>query len=523
MAQVPYVIGAASGAGSGSGSSIPPLSLTSLTSSVASPQNAGTAITFTATAIGGASPYQFKWWVQSGGVWTVAREWNTSPSLTWQPTTAGTYTVAVWARNAGAIADASQAMAQVPYVIGAGSAAGSSTPLSITSFTSSVASPQNAGTAINFTATATGGTSPYQFKWWIQSGGVWSVAREWSTSPSLTWQPTATGTYNVAVWARNAGATADASQAMAQVPYVIGAGSSTPLSITSFTSSVASPQAVDTTINFTAAAAGGTAPYQFKWWIKNATTWTIAQDWSSQSTLSWRPMVAGTYTVAVWARNAGVTDDASQAMAQVAYSITATTPLAPLVMNLSSSVGSPQVLGNTVTFTAGASGGRAPYEFKWWVNDGTQWTVVRDWGTSQTLSWRPTQAGTYVMAAWVRNSGVTADASQGLAQMTYVISSARDIPPAITSFTSSVASPTAAGTTVTFSTAASGGVGSYQFKWWILSGGTWSVAQNWSSSPTFAWRPTTPGNYVVAVWVRNTGVTADASQTLAQVNYTVTP
>jgi hypothetical protein len=383
-----------------------------------------------------------------------------------------------------------------------------------------VASPQTVGTSINFSATATGGTSPYQFKWWIQTDGVWRVARDWSASPSLTWQPTTPGTYNVAVWARNAGVTVDASQALGQVAYVI--TTSNPLSMTSFTSSVASPQAADTTINFTAVAAGGTAPYQFKWWIKNATSWTVAQDWSSTATLSWRPMVAGTYMVAVWARSAGVTDDASQAMAQVSYSITPATPLPPLVMSLSSSVQSPQVPGSTITFSAGATGGRAPYQFKWWIHDGSQWTVARDWGTGQTLSWQPTRTGTYMVAAWVRNSGVTADASQSLAQTTYVIAWPTEVRPSITSFTSSAASPTVAGTTVTFNTSASGGVGAYQFKWWIYSGGEWSVAQNWSDSSSFAWRPTIAGNYMVAVWVRNVGVTADASQALAQVNYTIT-
>jgi hypothetical protein len=234
-------------------------------------------------------------------------------------------------------------------------------------------------------------------------------------------------------------------------------------------------------------------------------------------------MVAGTYIVAVWARNAGVTDDASQAMAQVSYSIAPGAPQAPLVMNLTSSVRSPQVLGNAVTFTAAASGGRGPHEFKWWVHDGTQWTVAREWGTGHTLNWQPTRTGTYIVAAWVRNAGVTVDASQALAQTTFVMSVARDIPPAITAFTSSVASPTVAGTTVTFNTVASGGQGAYEFKWWVFSGGSWSVAQNWSNSSAFTWKPATPGNYIVAVWVRNNGVPADASQALAQVNYIVNP
>ena len=81
--------------------------------------------------------------------------------------------MAVWARNTGATADASQALAQVAYTINGGN----STSLSIASLTSSVASPQTVGTSINFTATATGGTAPYRFKWWVQRWGVVGGAR----------------------------------------------------------------------------------------------------------------------------------------------------------------------------------------------------------------------------------------------------------------------------------------------------------------------------------------------------------
>jgi len=503
-----------------------PLSV-SFTSSVASPQIVGTSINFNATATGGTAPYQYKWWIQSGGVWTIAREWNTSASLTWRPATAGTYNVTVWVRNAGVTADASQALAQVPYTIAQNSAT-QSTALAVTSLTSNVATPQVLGTTVTFTAAAAGGTAPYQFKWWVQRGGVWYVEQNWSSSPTLNWQPTTSGTFMVAVWARNAGVTADASQALAQVPYVMSSAATAsantaPLSITSFSSSVPSPQAADNPITFTATAAGGRAPYQFKWWIKNGTSWTIAQDWSSAATLNWRPLIAGTYLVAVWARNAGVTDDASQAMAQVSYSITPAAPLSSMVMSLISSAPSPQVAGTTVTFTAAATGGRAPYQFKWWVYDGTQWSIARDWGTGQTLNWQPSRAGTYIVAAWARNYGVTADASQALAQMNYVISSPGQVAPAITSLTSNVASPTRTGTTVTFSVLASGGAGTYQSKWWVQRAGVWYVAQDWDGINSFTWRPTASGTYVVAVWVRNAGVTADASQALAQVNYTIQP
>ena len=69
--------------------------------------------------------------------------WSTSPTYTWTPPTAGTYTMIVWARSAGVTVDAAQASAQMAYVVN------TPPPASVTSvaLTSTAASPQNSGTA----------------------------------------------------------------------------------------------------------------------------------------------------------------------------------------------------------------------------------------------------------------------------------------------------------------------------------------------------------------------------------------
>jgi hypothetical protein len=86
----------------------------------------------------------------------MVRDWSTATSYTWTPTTAGTYTLIVWARSAGVTVDAAQASAQISYVV----STAPSGPLTITSLTSNVASPRIVGTSIMFTAAATGGKAP---------------------------------------------------------------------------------------------------------------------------------------------------------------------------------------------------------------------------------------------------------------------------------------------------------------------------------------------------------------------------
>jgi hypothetical protein len=110
--------GSSSGGGTTSGGTSTgtrPLTIMPLTSSLASPQSAGTSITFVAGATGGRAPYQFKWLVLNGTTLTVVRNWSSSNTYAWRPTTAGGHRVVVWARDATTTADVGNVNTSVPF------------------------------------------------------------------------------------------------------------------------------------------------------------------------------------------------------------------------------------------------------------------------------------------------------------------------------------------------------------------------------------------------------------------------
>jgi hypothetical protein len=187
------------------------LQFTGITANRVSPQPAGTAITFTATATGGTAPYQYKFWLFDGTAWALGRDWATSSAFTWTPTSINpSYSVGVWIRNAGSTADVYNAAltGSMPFAI---TAAVPSGPLQFTGITANRTAPQAAGTPITFTATATGGTAPYQYKFWLFNGTTWVLARDWATSNTLVWTaPAANANYQIGVWVRNAGSSSDA-------------------------------------------------------------------------------------------------------------------------------------------------------------------------------------------------------------------------------------------------------------------------------------------------------------------------
>src|SRR2546427_10664730 len=78
--------------------------------------------------------------------------------------------------------------------------------------------------------------------------------------------------------------------------------------------------------------------------------------------------------------------------------------------------------------SASASGGTAPYQYKWWLWNGTAWSIVQDWSASATFVWRPTTPNAaYQVIAWVRSAGNTADMLESYKQLAFARSEERRV------------------------------------------------------------------------------------------------
>lgn len=227
--------------GGSSSASTGPLMITSLTSNLASPQAAGTSITFTVTASGGRAPYQFKFLVLDGTTWTVMRNWSSSNTYTWRPTAAGGNRVAVWARDSTTTADVSAVNMSVPFRVRQATSTTTSTapppvsapsapvsspaptsgPVTIVSLTSNRGTPQAPGASITFTAAVTGGTGRYQIRWLINNGSTWTVLRNWGPSTTYSWTNTTIGAYQIGIEVLDATSPTGASPVGASVPFRI--------------------------------------------------------------------------------------------------------------------------------------------------------------------------------------------------------------------------------------------------------------------------------------------------------------
>jgi len=143
----------------------------------------------------------------------------------------------------------------------------------------------------------------------------------------------------------------------------------------SFTFSPSSSQ-TNQQVTFTAAANGGTTPYMFSWTFGDSSSdigSTVAHTYTS----------VGTFTVVL-----AVTDSGSPQQSAISQqSVTVTNQPAPLTTSFAYSPSSPTV-GQNVTFTASASGGTAPYSFRWNFGDGSS-------GEASTVFHTYTNPGSY--------------------------------------------------------------------------------------------------------------------------------
>ncbi len=471
-----------------------PLTVTSLTPDVTLPVPAGTAVTWTARVSGGLGPQTYKFNVFDGTSWTMGQEWSLSNTWKWYPPLPGNYTIQVLVRNAGSTS---------PYDATLSVSASISVPktLTITSIVPSAISVP-AGTGVVWTAAAAGGREPYTFAFYVHDGTSWTLGRDWSTSRTWTWTPAAAGTYTFQVWVRNAGSTTVYDAYRTFGPFTATMPSS--IVATSLVPGRAAPTPAGTPVTWTATALGGTPAYTYQFHLFNGLSWSVEQDWSTSNTWTWVPPIAGTYSVRVWVRNNGSIElyDASRTID--AYVVTP--PAALSVTSLLLDRQSPVSAGTPVRLSARAAGGIGPYTFKFYVFDGTTWTVGQDWSTSDSFTWLPTTRGTYTFQVWVRNAASVAAYDAWRAAGPMVVG--EPAPLTVVSVTTSPGVPLVAGGPAVLTTTAAGGHGPYTYQFWVFNGTAWSLGQDWSPANTFVWTPPAAGTYSVQSWVRNAGSVA---------------
>ena len=168
------------------------------------------------------------------------------------------------------------------------------------------------------------------------------------------------------------------------------------------------------------------------------------------------------------------------------------------ITSLKANLSSPQPTNKSINWTASAMGADLQYQFSVYANN--KWVTVQNYSYENTLNWQPQNPGTYKVKVTVRNTFSGKIVSK---ESNYTVFKPSDF--SIVSFKANKKSPQTRGTKMTFSVQAKGDYLEYRYR--VYDGGKWYIAQNYSSSKSYASSPYYKGKYQVAVDVRQKGTT----------------
>ena len=246
------------------------------------------------------------------------------------------------------------------------------------------------GDSITLTAKATGGTAPYKYRYFCKPEGSssWAALTETTTNSSFTKKPAKAISYQFAV------KVADASGKVVTKYFTVKVN---PAFTNTSTISATNIKLGDS-ITLTAKATGGTAPYKYRYFCKpeGDSTWTALTGTTTNSSFTKKPARAIKYEFAVKVADASGKVVTKYFTVKVNSSLTNTSTIS--VTNIK--------LGDSITLKAKATGGTAPYKYRYFCKpegDST-WTALTGTTTNASFTKKPARAIKYEFAVKIADS-----------------------------------------------------------------------------------------------------------------------
>jgi hypothetical protein len=278
-----------------------------------------------------------------------------------------------------------------------------------------------------------------------------------------------------------------------------------------------------TNVTWTASATCQMASPQYEFWYYQEPSgpWVNAAPYGTSSTYAWTvPSGAANGTVydwQVWVREAGST---SAYETWAGSKFTVGTPATCTSVSTTASPPGGATGGTMVTLTSSTQGCGNPEYAIYYQPPGGAWTPLQAYSSPSTYTWNTTGAasGTYAFQVWARQIGDSAP-YEAYDAFSYTVGGNCS---AVTASTSPAMPATGDPLTITASTTCSG---SPTYAYYLLPpGGTWQLAQDYSSSNTYTFNTTgqPTGTYDYQVWARASGSTA-AYDSYAASSFAVNP
>ncbi len=446
--------------------------MTGLTSVPASPQDAGTVVTWDAQASDPESDGMLYLFMLDG---QIVADWQYQNQWTWDTSgnENGVHIIEARVRDGAHNADGDSSK-KASFIINKPN----EMPV-ISDLSPDKASPQEAGSIVTWTAQASDlEKNPILFRFFLNELPV----TDWQSRNKWVWTADA-GESQIEVQVRDGKhAEQDGFDDRKSATFNILPLNQKP-SIINLGSDKLSPQEAGTTITWTVESMDADGdPLQFQFTLDG----TVMQTWSAGPVWSWTATKeqVGRHVIEAMVRDGKHNPDGDSA-SSANFEIVLPPDNAPVMSSLTADKESPQVAGTSITWTTAASDvENDPLQFQFTL-DGT---VMQDWSNSPVWIWTSTkeQVGGHVIDAMVRDGKHNPDGDSA-SSANFEIVLPPDNAPVMSSLTADKESPQVAGTSITWTTAASD-VENDPLQFQFTLDGT--VMQDWSNSPVWIWTST---------------------------------
>ena len=369
---------------------------------------------------------------------------------------------------------------------------GSETPVfRVDIFTTDKATTQYVNNGIKITAVGADGKTPYQYKFYYKLGTATVTIKNFATANTATFKPTKAGVYTLFVDVKDGNGNI-ATKSIENYSIV------TNPSVKTFTTDKKSGQTTNTSIQLNAVGADGITPYQYKFYYKLGSTTTILQNYSITATATFKPIAAGTYTLYVDIKDAG---GKTATKSITSYKVVNSLGVKSFITDKTSGQG----VDTSIKLTATGSDGKTPYQYQFSYKLGSATTMIKDFSTTNTATFKPTVIGIYTLFVTIRDAtGKT---------VTKKIDSYSIVPnPGVKTFTTDKVSGQGINTSIQLKAEGADGTTPYQYKFYYKLGTTTVTIKNFATANTATFKPTKAGTYTLWVDIKDaTGKIGSAS------------
>lgn len=436
----------------------------------------GNPVSFSATGTGGNGyGYLYKYVVKNGTNIVLTKDYSSSASLDFVPSSAGNYTLETYVKDSYSISDYDDKKISNFTVYDAPS---------LVSFVL-----DKSETIINQSLTANSdvqsGSGSYFYKYEVTKDGLLVATRDFSNDKAYTFSPSIAGNYVMNVYVKDS-----ISTKAYDLKQSLNFSAVNPLTITSLSKDVTNVFTSDT-VNLTAKTTGGSSNGStYKFVVSKDNSIITTQDFSTTNTLMYVPNLAGSYSVALYVRDnlsQNTYDDVKTLSFIVLY---------PAKLSTTTTNKPQYITGQTINLNTSATLGSGSYLYKYVASKDGVILSTADYSSASNWLYPVTNSGTYNLTTYMKD---------GLSSKLYDDTTSLLIPvydqPSMT-FTGSK-NAALISTSVNYNISEIGGSSVAQYRFVVLKDSIVIQDSGYSATNTFTFTPTVAGAYQVVGYLKD--------------------